>query len=312
MKKRSFAALLAVIMLVSLVSCSGASNDAAIGEAYKPGAGDYNAGYDAMDKNESAGNVSKPSEDGVGSLGSLEAVTDTARKRIQYVTVSLESKEYDKTLETVKGRAAAVGGYIETSNERGLGIYGGGSRSANIVFRIPSDKLEEFQGELENAGNLLSVDIRTDDVTEKYYDIEARLASLEAQRDRYMELLEKASSLDEIIVLDNALTDVLYQIESYTGTLNKYDSLTAYSTVTVNLQEVKDLTVIDEEPETFGDRIILAFVDSVEMLGNFFEGAVLVIVSVLPWIALPTVIVIVILVCLKKKAKKAKKTNEVE
>ncbi len=314
MKKRIIAILSAVLVLLSAVSCSsGAMNDTDASSPMKPSdEGYYENGvdYDSSYKGEAA-ESGKPA-DGVGGLGSLDAVTETARKRIQYVTVALESKEYDNTVGTIKSRALAVGGYIETSNESGLGVYGNGNRYASLVFRIPSDKLDEFRGELETAGNLLSVNVRTDDVTEKYYDIEARLASLTAQRDRYMELLEKAETLDEIIVLDNALTEVLYQIESYTGTLNKYDSLAAYSTVTVTVQEVKDLTVKDEDPETFGDRIVEAFGDSLESLGNFFEGAVIVIVSVLPWVALPIVIVVIVIVCIKKNGKKGRKNEENE
>ena len=62
----------------------------------------------------------------------------------------------------------------------------------------------------------------TKDVTDSYFDIEARLASLEIQKERYLELLERAEDMESIVVLTNALTDVLYQIESHTGTLKRY------------------------------------------------------------------------------------------
>lgn len=294
--------MIALMMLASLVSCSAANDMEAEGDSYSPG----------MNGSASEEYAEKPMEDGyygdtstgIGSLDALEAVTETSRKRIQYVTVSIESTEYDTAVTAIKTRASELGGYVESSEERGLGVYGTGNRYSHIVFRIPSERLEEFKGDLEGVGNLLSVNVTTDDVTESYYDIEARLASLEAQRDRYMALLEDAKSLDEIIILDEALTEVLYQIESYTGTLNKYDSLSAYSTVTVNLQEVKELTEEKEDPETFGERIVAAFTESVETLGEFFKGALVVIVSVLPWVALPAVVVVVILICIKKKSKK--------
>lgn len=311
--KRILSVLIASLMLVSLVSCGAASDMEAAGDVYYPGASDNNASGGALEDY-----VEKPKEEGyygdssagLGSLGALEAVTETSRKRIQYVTVSIESTEYDAAVSAVKSRASELGGYIETSEERGLGVYGNGNRYSHIVFRIPSERLDEFKGDLEGVGNLLSINVTTDDVTESYYDIEARLASLEAQRDRYMALLEEAKSLDEIIILDDALTNVLYQIESYTGTLNKYDSLSAYSTVTVNLQEVKELTEEVEDPETFGERIAAAFADSVEALGDFFQGVVVVIAAVIPWVALPIVIVIVILISVKRSVKKRDKSQE--
>lgn len=304
--KRLTAIIAAVLLLLSFVSCSASNKDnSTVGDYYAPGASD--------EMNESNKSDDSASNSENGSLGALDAVTEnvTSKKLIQYVTVSLETTDYDATVSAIKQRASALGGYIESSNERGLGTNGKGYRYSNIVFRIPSDVLDEFKGEFEDWGNLLYMNIDSKDVTESYYDIEARLASLEAQRDRYMELLDRADTLDEIIVLDNALTEVLYKIESYTGTLNKYDSLVAYSTVTVDVQEVKKITEIEDDPETFGERLAASFGESLEMLAEFFKGATIGVVSVLPWLILPGAIAVVIVVCIKKKSK-AKKEKEKE
>lgn len=303
--KRLTAILAVVLMLISLASCSASGQNDAASNKYFPGASEEMNGYgDKTDNGASDGES--------GSLGSLEAITEniTSQKLIQYVTVSLETTDYDATVSAIKQRASALGGYIESSNERGLGTSGKGYRYSNIVFRIPSDVLDEFKGKLAEWGNLLYMNIDSKDVTESYYDIEARLASLEAQRDRYMELLDRAETLDEIIVIDNALTEVLYKIESYTGTLNKYDSLVAYSTVTVDIQEVKKITEPEEEPETFGERLAASFGESVEMLVEFFKGATIGAVSVLPWLILPGAVVVIILVCVNKKSKAKKNKDE--
>lgn len=303
--KRLTAILAAVLMLISLASCSASGKNEAASDKYFPGASEeMNGSGDKTDNGASDGES--------GSLGSLEAITEniTSQKLIQYVTVSLETTDYDATVSAIKQRASALGGYIESSNERGLGTNGKGYRYSNIVFRIPSDVLDEFKGKLAEWGNLLYMDIDSKDVTESYYDIEARLASLEAQRDRYMELLDRAETLDEIIVIDNALTEVLYKIESYTGTLNKYDSLVAYSTVTVDIQEVKKITEPEEEPETFGERLAASLGESVEMLVKFFKDATIGVVSVLPWLILPGAVVVIILVCVNKKSKAKKNKDE--
>ncbi len=307
--KRLTVILAAVLILTSFVACSASNKDnATAGDYYNPGASD--------EMNESEKQNDYVSDGEYGSLGALEAVTEnvTSKKLIQYVTVSLETTDYDTTVSAIKQRASALGGYIESSNERGLGTNGKGYRYSNIVFRIPSDVLDEFKGDLDEWGNLLYMNIDSKDVTESYYDIEARLASLEAQRDRYMELLDRADTLDEIIVLDNALTEVLYKIESYTGTLNKYDSLVAYSTVTVDIQEVKNITEPEEDPETFGERLAASFGESIEMLSEFFKGATIGIISVLPWLILPGAIVIIVVACIRKKskAKKAKEQNDAD
>lgn len=320
MKKRIMSATVVLLLMVMLfTSCSAKMNDSmAAGDAYYPSdkAEDVYAegGYDYE--------YSEPELDDYvdsdSSIGSLDAVTETSRKRIQYVTVTMESLEYDTALSEVKMRATAAGGYIESSSESGKDIKGTGSRRAYIVFRIPAENLDKFAGEIENVGNVLTLETSTRDVTESYYDIEARLASLESQRDRYMELLSEAKSMDEILIIDNALTDVLYQIESYTGTLNKYDALVAYSTVTLTLSEVIELTepepLVVEEP-TFCERVKEAFGDSIDAFGDMIEAIVIGVVAAAPFLSIPAVAVVIIIIIVRgklKKQRRAKKLAEIE
>lgn len=293
--KRLMSVIMAAVILLPLASCSTRDSNYASGDYYDE------VGYGSEGANKSESEYT----DGISDV-SLEAVTESTRKLIQYVTISLESTEYDATLTAIKQRASQLGGYVESSNERGNGVYSTGSRYAHIVFRIPSDVLDDFKTDLESTGNVLYVNITSDDVTESYYDIEARLASLEAQRDRYMELMESACSLDEIIFIDEALTEVLYKIESYTGTLNKYDSLVTYSTVTVELQEVKETTAITEDPETFGEKLADSFGRSVASLSEFIENFAIILVSALPWLIMPAVVAVIVVIFVKNKIKRRK------
>ncbi len=310
-----------LLMMTALASCSAGRSDVyENGDSYPSGkedyvydegfggnyAGDYDDGY----KGEADFVPETEAPEGGSSLGSLDAVTETARKRIQYVTVTMESLEYDRALSEIKMRATAAGGYIESSSESGKDIKGTGSRRAYLVFRIPAENLDSFAGDIEEVGNVLTLETSTRDVTESYFDIEARLASLESQRDRYMELLSEAKSMDEILIIDNALTDVLYQIESYTGTLNKYDSLVAYSTVTLTLSEVIELTEpeppVIKEP-TFGERIKEAFGDSIEAFGDMIEAIVIGIVAAAPFLVIPAFAIVIIIIAVRGKLRKQRR-----
>lgn len=305
--------IMAAVLMLSLVSCGAASNDMAAD--YAPGGayngGDYKAESD-YDIGAGAPETGYPTKDGFsnGSIGASDAVTDTARKRIQYVNVSMESTEYDETLGTIKAKCSQLGGYIEMSDEYGKGANGYGSRSANLTLRIPQEKLDEFTGGLETLGHILSFTTDTDDVTDSYYDIEARLASLEAQRDRYMALLEKAEEMEDILVIDKALTEVIYQIESYTGTLNKYDALVAYSTVRVYLNEVIEFTEEIPVDPTFGERITDAFVDSTEAFIDIIEGTVVALAAITPFLIIPVIIVVVVIIAVRSNGKKKQKKLE--
>lgn len=96
-------------------------------------------------------------------------------------------------------------------------------------------------------------------VTDEYYDIEARLKSLRTQEERLLALLEQSGSLEDIVQLEQALSDVTYEIEKLTGTLRNYDSLIEYMTVTIDLREVTRETEVTQAPVTLGERIAAQF-----------------------------------------------------
>ena len=66
--------------------------------------------------------------------------------------------------------------------------------------------------------------------------------------------------------LQDRLTDVRYEMESYESRLRSYDSLIDFSTVTLNISEVERET--RTEDETFGQEISRRFRESLEDVGD--------------------------------------------
>ena len=62
-----------------------------------------------------------------------------------------------------------------------------------------------------------------EDITNQYVDVEARLESLQAQQERLYELLEQAQDIETVLAIQNQLTEIQYQIESYTAQQRSYD-----------------------------------------------------------------------------------------
>ena len=65
----------------------------------------------------------------------------------------------------------------------------------------------------------------TQDVTSAYVDVEARLKSLKLQEERLYAMMEQAGDLETLLAIQNQLTEVQYQIESYTAQQRTYDDL---------------------------------------------------------------------------------------
>ena len=178
-------------------------------------------------------------------------------------------------------------------------------RTSVIIIRVPSEKLDSFLGDVELIGNVLKTEVNTEDVTDEYFDIETRLEALNIKKTTYMALLEEAKEISEIVSLTEALSDVIYEIESLTTKLNKYDSLVNFSTVTIKIFEVKK---IDSNIEKgFFNEIGETFISSISSLIDLLRGLVVCVVAIIPFLFIPAIILVIILICVKIKNKKKNK-----
>ena len=85
-----------------------------------------------------------------------------------------------------------------------------------------------------------------------------------SKQERLLALLEQADTMEDIISLENALSEVEYQIEQLSSTLNRYDALISYSTFTIYLQEVGKVVQEVGESSTLGQRMAAGFKASCE------------------------------------------------
>lgn len=270
MKKRLVCLALALCVLLSLAACGSkadSNNDNVsmdMADMDSPGAANgftYYSGAESQEMPDSAG-------------------TD-GRKIIRTASVSMETTEFEASLAALEQRVTEFGGWIASSELQGSSRYDS-SRYAWYTLRIPSEKLEAFLSGAEEFGTVLSSSRGSNEITTEYYDTEARLKSLQVQEERLLAILEKADTLDSIIQLENALSDVRYQIESLTGTLRRYDDLVDMATVDLSLREVTSTSPVSGTPKTLGERISQQFSGSLRSLGDFFEGLLVFIIGNLP------------------------------
>ncbi len=215
------------------------------------------------------------------------------RKIVKHSNLTLETKEFDTALDLILSAILEQGGYIESQNTNGQSLTHRGDyyeRSASIQARIPANRLDSVTAVVGGIGNVTSKSENIDDITDSYFDSEARLNSLKLQEERLLEILAKAERLEDVISLERALSDVRYQIESLTATLRRMDSQVAYSYLNLSLREVVEYQVVSSAPKTLGEKIAASFKRSGEKLVWFFEAVLLFLIEDLPliliWIAI--------------------------
>ena len=253
MKKKWLVTLLALGTLVSLTACGSKSEAVPYAPAERSAAIGYRDNAveaPAQMEMKSAAQVAE------GSGGDTRAALPDGVKMIYRASLELETTAYDPAREALAALTEQFGGYFEsqTSNH-----YSADYRSSDYTIRIPAEQFDAF---LSQVGNLCSVRRQSrnaEDVSERYYDTESRLETAKIKLDRLQELLARAESMEDVITIENAISDVEYQIESLSGELRHYDALIGYATVYVTLSEVYQTTEAENAPLRFGQRIGRAF-----------------------------------------------------
>lgn len=206
---------------------------------------------------------------GKGGSGSYEAVNSSEfvaeedalkakaaidnKKLIVTGSINIETMDFDGLLESINKSVEEYGAYIQYSS---TGTNYNQSRNYNATIRIPADKYDDFLGQVKAIGNVTWYNENKDDVTEEYFDLEARQNSLKAEEAKVLEFYNKATDLSELMMVEDRLTEIRYQIDSIETRIKNYDLLTTYSTLNVSVVETKAYTQTNDD---FFSRISLSF-----------------------------------------------------
>lgn len=247
-----------------------------------------------------------------GAVEAEELRPETAgRKLIRTVSMDMETDSFDSLLDMIQVRIGELGGYAESSDILGSSLSDRGEASPRYAFikaRIPSDKLDLFIAGMEDAANITKRSGTTEDVTLQYSDLESRKKSLEIEQERIWALLEKADTLEAVISLEQRLSEIRYQLESMGSQLRLYDNQVEYSTLNLNIYEVKDYT--PAAPVTIGQRISEGFKASIKTLGEVLTDMLVSLIVSMPFWIIPAAVLAVVLIVCRKRKKKAEKEEQ--
>ncbi len=288
MKKRNRFSLLlaAVLVLAALAGCgSSASSDAGAVNLYETedsvsGSEGWRSSTETAEY--SADTVTEETSDASMTEAEQQAAeVETAEKKlIRNMDLYLETTGFDELQTVIEEKTEELGGYIEYSSVSGTADSG--NRYSYMTVRIPTDQLDVFADTLGSSAQVLSKSISVQDVTLSYSDLEAHIASLRTEQETLTEMLAQADSIDTIIAIQNELTNVRYQLESYESQMKILENQISYSTVSIDIQEVKTATV--QEDDGFLTRLKDTFSRSIHSLGTgitdfiiFFLGNILII-----------------------------------
>lgn len=297
--KKLFAILLCTLLVLSFAACAKSADSEAMIEngAYPEDSADqlYYAESDI------GGDLKYTADSSASSAGgAAEAPAEAAaeEKIIKTVELSVQTKEYEAYLAALTANVSSLGGYVENStNHMGSYYSSNSNRSSTYVVRIPADKLDEFLAGAEEKGKIIRKTERQENVTLEYVDLQSRINACKTERTTLTGLLEKAESLEDVLSIQERLSEVNYQIETYTAQMRVLENRIGYSTVNIDINEVERVT---EEKPGIGTRIKNTFLDNVDELVDWMTDFVVNLVGGLP-ILLPVAAVIVAVILILRK-----------
>ena len=302
--KRFLALALTLLLILSLAACGSSSKAAADTAAAEDSfAVTEESGY----WDHTAAAPAAPAEDakmkGAGDAGYTAADTRNA-KMIYTANYELETVEYDKSAAALDALVQSMGGYFEN---RSVNNYGSGYRYASYTIRIPSEHYTVFCQAAGSQFHVRNFNENADDISEAYYDTQSRLETAQIKLERLQTLLKQASSMEDIITIENAISDVEYTIESLSGTLKHYDAQVNYATVYMGLSEVYQLSGTVSAPLTFGEKLGDSLRDGFRSVGRFCEGVVMFLAYAWVYLLLIAVVAVAaVRIVRKRRAKKNK------
>lgn len=109
--------------------------------------------------------------------------------------------------------------------------------NTSALIRVPFARFEEAMDEIATYGRLKEKNISGRDVTDEYLDLGIRLDNAEKSRNRYLELLARAETVEAALAVERELERLNEIIDRYKGQTNQMDQLEEFSTLRVYFQQ---------------------------------------------------------------------------
>lgn len=183
-------------------------------------------------------NLSQKSE--AGSPASLKGNEVTPadqvnRKLIKTGDISFKTDDLEATGKRIREAILKHKAWISSENENTSG------RQINrmITIRVPADRFDAMIADIgAGVDRFDQKNISSNDVTEEFLDVEARLKNRKALEARHLELLSKASTTADLLQIENQINLLRGEIESIEGRMKYLANQVDYSTLTVNYYKV--------------------------------------------------------------------------
>jgi hypothetical protein len=192
--------------------------------------------------------------------------------------ISIVVADTEATAAEIEALTAGMGGRVVSSS---FFQSDGGAFAGTITIRVPVERFDEAMSRIqEMAMEVRRAERSSEDVTEEYVDLQARLENLEATADRVRSFLEEANDVEEALAVNQELSRLEAEIEAHKGRIQFLENRADFSTITVNLTPDE----LAQPIEVGGWRLGGAAREAVEALLGALQGLARIVVWIVIFI----------------------------
>lgn len=158
-------------------------------------------------------------------------------------TLTVRVGDAPKAADRARAIADEAGGYLADSDADLEG-----TKEVHVTLRVPSDAFEGAMADLAKLGDVQARKVGSEDVTDQVVDLQGRLENAQASADRLRELLAKAENVQNVVTIEDRLTQRETEIESLTGQLEVVQDQVKLATIRVTLTEEDQAAVNKDLP----------------------------------------------------------------
>jgi Domain of unknown function (DUF4349) len=243
-----------------------------------------------------------------GAAGREAAVSTPAglnRKIIYTAEIELAVEDFSRVPERLIALVKKLDAYVADSSLAGST---GENRRGTWKIRVPVARFEEFVSAAKGLGELIHADTSSRDVSEEYYDVDARIRNKTKEEERLLKLLEeRPGKLEDVIAIERELSRVREELERMQARLRVLVDLTSLTTVELTIVEIRDYQ--PPEAPTLATRVRRTFEGSLSALRSAGESLLIGVVALTPWFPVAAVGLCPVYL-LVRRARKSRRRDE--
>ncbi|HEX8368977.1 MAG TPA: DUF4349 domain-containing protein [Pyrinomonadaceae bacterium] len=231
------------------------------------------------------------------------------RKIIRHADLNLEANAPEESMAKITAIAESKGGFVVESQQSSSDVKATTRDVVTMTARVPAAKFNETLDEIrKTASRVIVENVKGEDVSEEFIDIEARLKTEKALEQQFLEIMKQAKSVEDALEVQRQLAEVRGEIEKVEGRKRFLENQSSLSTIKIRLQTP---TAFSANSTGFSSQLGEAFGKGFDAALGFILGLVTFMTAILPFLLLVVLPLALVIRYFLKKQRKQKMASEI-